>query len=64
MRTILTGLALAGLALCSAVASRAAEPSPELIAYGKTLVDAGDCAGCIVSVAGAGAGWIWVSDAD
>ncbi|MCP2155235.1 UNVERIFIED_ORG: hypothetical protein J2S29_001569 [Rhizobium sp. SLBN-170] len=27
-------------------------------------VSAGDCAGCIVSVAGAGAGWIWVSDAD
>jgi len=24
----------------------AAEPSPELIAYGKTLVEAGDCAGC------------------
>ena len=46
MRTILTGLALAGLALCSAVASRAAEPSPELIAYGKALVEAGDCAGC------------------
>ena len=48
MRTILTGLALAGLALCSAIASAAgaAEPSPELIAYGKTLVEAGDCAGC------------------
>lgn len=45
MRTILTGLALAGVALCSAVAG-AAEPSPELIAYGKTLVEAGDCAGC------------------
>ena len=51
MRTI-----LAGLALCSAIASIvtgtatsvafAAEPSPELIAYGKTLVEAGDCAGC------------------
>ncbi|MBR0961614.1 c-type cytochrome [Bradyrhizobium japonicum] len=52
MRTILAGLALAGLALCSAVASvvtsaaRAAEPSPELIAYGKALVEAGGCAGC------------------
>jgi mono/diheme cytochrome c family protein len=48
MRTILAGLAVVGLALCSAVAStvRAAEPSPELIAYGKTLVEAGDCAGC------------------
>jgi len=45
MRTI-----LAGLALCSAVAvtgvARATEPSPELIAYGKTLVEAGGCAGC------------------
>lgn len=45
MRTI-----LAGLALCSAIAvtsaARAAEPSPELIAYGKTLVEAGDCASC------------------
>jgi len=39
---------LAVVALCSAVASaaRAAEPSPELIAYGKALVEAGDCAGC------------------
>src|SRR5216110_2035590 len=39
---------LAGLVLCSAVASAAvaAEPPPELIAYGKTLVEAGDCAGC------------------
>ncbi|MDA9491264.1 c-type cytochrome [Bradyrhizobium sp. CCBAU 11361] len=48
MRTILAGLAVVGLALCSAVAStvRAAEPSPELVAYGKTLVEAGDCAGC------------------
>ena len=43
MRTI-----LAGLALCSAVANSAlaAEPSPELIAAGKALVVAGDCAGC------------------
>ncbi|WP_439403231.1 cytochrome c [Bradyrhizobium sp. DASA03068] len=42
MRTI-----LAGIALCSAVASAAiAEPAPELIAYGKALVEAGDCAGC------------------
>lgn len=48
MRRILAGLALVGLALCSAVAGAAvaAEPSPELIAYGKTLVEAGDCAGC------------------
>ncbi|WP_439409820.1 c-type cytochrome [Bradyrhizobium sp. DASA03076] len=43
MRTI-----LAVALLCSAVAEAApaAEPSPELIAYGKTLVEAGDCAGC------------------
>ena len=48
MRTILAGLALVGVALCSAVASAAgaAAPSPELIAYGKALVEAGDCAGC------------------
>ncbi|MDD1526030.1 alcohol dehydrogenase [Bradyrhizobium sp. WBOS7] len=48
MRTILTGSVVVGLALCSAVgsAARAAEPSPELIAYGKTLVEAGGCAGC------------------
>ncbi|HXH42252.1 MAG TPA: c-type cytochrome [Bradyrhizobium sp.] len=45
MRTILAGLALAGLALCSA-AARAAGPSPELIAHGKALVEAGGCAGC------------------
>lgn len=42
MRTILTVIAL-----CSAVASTAlAGPSPELIAYGKSLVEAGNCAGC------------------
>ncbi|WP_027555117.1 cytochrome c [Bradyrhizobium sp. Cp5.3] len=43
MRTI-----LAGLILCSAVASAAAasEPSPEMIARGEALVVAGDCAGC------------------
>ncbi|MGY8708333.1 cytochrome c [Bradyrhizobium sp. 18BD] len=43
MRTI-----LAVIALCSAIANAAlaAEPSPELIAYGKTLVEAGGCAGC------------------
>lgn len=43
MRTI-----LAVVLLCSAVAkaATAAEPSPELIAYGKTLIEAGDCAGC------------------
>lgn len=48
MRTNLAGLALAGLALCSAVGSAAlaAAPSPELIAYGRSLVEAGDCAGC------------------
>ena len=48
MRTILAGSALVGLALCSAVSgvARAAEPSPELIASGKVLVEAGDCAGC------------------
>lgn len=48
MRRILAGQALVGLILCSAVASAAlaAEPSPKLIAYGKTLVEAGDCAGC------------------
>lgn len=45
MRTILAGLALAGLALCSAAAT-AAGPLPELIATGKALVEAGDCAGC------------------
>src|ERR1700751_4927443 len=39
---------LAVVALCSAIASvaRAAEPSPELIAYGKALAGAGDCASC------------------
>ena len=43
MRTILVVIAL-----CSAVANAAfaAAPSPELIAYGKALVEAGDCAGC------------------
>jgi mono/diheme cytochrome c family protein len=47
MRTILAGSVLTALVLCSAVASTAlAEPSPELIAYGKALVEAGDCAGC------------------
>jgi mono/diheme cytochrome c family protein len=48
MRRILAGQALVGLVLCSAVtgAALAAEPSPELIAYGKALVEAGDCAGC------------------
>jgi mono/diheme cytochrome c family protein len=48
MRTILAGLALVALALCSAVANAAvaAAPSPELIATGKALVEAGDCAGC------------------
>lgn len=50
MRTILAGWALASLALCGAISfaptALAADPSPELIAYGKTLVEAGDCAGC------------------
>lgn len=48
MRTIHAGLALVGLALCSAVGSvaLAAEPSPELIATGRSLAEAGDCAGC------------------
>jgi mono/diheme cytochrome c family protein len=43
MRTI-----LAVSLLCAAVAGAAgaSEPSPELIAYGKTLVEAADCAGC------------------
>lgn len=48
MRTILAGLALVGLPLCSAVGSvaLAAEPSPELITTGRSLAEAGDCAGC------------------
>ena len=48
MRTILAGLGLASLALCSAVGSAAlaADPSPELIATGRSLAEAGDCAGC------------------
>lgn len=46
MRTILAGLAAAGATLCSAITCVAAEPSPELIAAGKALVAAGDCAGC------------------
>src|SRR5690348_4486241 len=39
---------LCGLFLCSAFAlgARAAEPSEELIARGKALVIAGDCASC------------------
>src|SRR5438067_3739717 len=39
---------LAAVLLCSAVAkaAMAAEPSPELIASGRALVEAGDCAGC------------------
>ncbi|MDE2379665.1 cytochrome c, partial [Bradyrhizobium sp.] len=39
---------LAGLILCSAVAHAiaAGEPSPETIAKGKALVEAGDCASC------------------
>ncbi|TFV71714.1 c-type cytochrome [Bradyrhizobium frederickii] len=48
MRTILACSVVVGLALCSAIAcaARAAEPSPELIAHGKALVEAGGCAGC------------------
>ncbi|GLR90666.1 c-type cytochrome [Bradyrhizobium iriomotense] len=45
MRTILASL-VSGLALCSAVAATASEPSPEAIAHGKALVEAGDCASC------------------
>jgi|SRR5215472_2881482 len=38
---------LACLFLCSALAvARAAEPSPDMIARGKALVDAGGCTGC------------------
>jgi mono/diheme cytochrome c family protein len=39
---------LACLLLCGAfvVGAQAAEPSDEMIAHGKALVDAGDCAGC------------------
>ena len=41
---------LAGLFLCTAfAAAQAAEPSPETIARGKALVDAGDCASCHTS---------------
>ncbi|UPK32451.1 cytochrome c [Bradyrhizobium sp. 186] len=43
MRTILAGLLLCGAGASAAMAS---EPSPELVAYGKALVEAGDCAGC------------------
>jgi mono/diheme cytochrome c family protein len=43
MRTILAGVLLCGAVANAAMAS---EPSPELIAYGKALVEAGDCAGC------------------
>ncbi|WFU38139.1 c-type cytochrome [Bradyrhizobium sp. CB82] len=45
MRTILASL-VSGLTLCSAVAATASEPSPEVIAHGKALVEAGDCASC------------------
>src|ERR1700761_8656210 len=38
---------LAAVFLCTAwSAARAAEPSPEMIARGKALVDAGDCYSC------------------
>ncbi|WJR81170.1 cytochrome c [Bradyrhizobium sp. NP1] len=39
---------LAGLLLCSAFArgAAAAEPSEEMVAHGKALVEAGDCASC------------------
>ncbi|MDE5441280.1 c-type cytochrome [Bradyrhizobium sp. CSA207] len=43
MRTILAAVLLSGAVAKAAIAS---EPSPELIAYGKMLVEAGDCAGC------------------
>jgi len=42
------GAILAGLFLCGAIAgsATAAETSDDVIAHGKALVDAGDCAGC------------------
>ena len=41
---------LACLFLCTALsAAQAAEPSPEMIAHGKALVDAGDCYSCHTS---------------
>ena len=41
---------LAALILCTALsAAQAAEPSPEMIAHGKALVDAGDCYSCHTS---------------
>lgn len=43
MRTILAAVLLSGAV---AKAASASEPSPELIASGKALVEAGDCAGC------------------
>ncbi|TYO68039.1 c-type cytochrome [Bradyrhizobium hipponense] len=43
MRTILAAVLLSGAV---AKAASASDPSPELIAYGKALVEAGDCAGC------------------
>lgn len=48
MRCARRGLAaiLAGLVLCGAIRSEAAEPSAEIVARGKALVVAGDCAGC------------------
>jgi mono/diheme cytochrome c family protein len=47
MRTILMSL-VSCLVLCSAVvrAAAASEPPPEMIAHGKALVEAGDCATC------------------
>jgi mono/diheme cytochrome c family protein len=48
MRAILAFL-VSGFALCSAVAASASEPSPEAIAHGKALVEAGDCASCHTS---------------
>jgi mono/diheme cytochrome c family protein len=47
MRAILVGFSL-GLFLCGASAAplAAAEPSDEIIAHGKALVEAGDCASC------------------
>ncbi|HEY2247575.1 MAG TPA: cytochrome c [Bradyrhizobium sp.] len=47
---MLTRAILAGLFLCTALsAARAAEPSPETIARGKALVDAGGCHSCHTS---------------
>lgn len=48
MRAILVAGLSAGL-LCSALVSARAEPSPDMVAHGKALVEIGDCAGCHTS---------------